>query len=299
MAARSRADPGDQAGVGARLARPQRRLPGGEKGIAWFGVRGIGSLYYAAIAVGAGVLSGRREADRGRRSPAWAPRSSSTRHRDALEQALAAPGGSRPGATPRCRGARTGGSGRPAPRRQSRAPGRPGGGQQRSGGRRQGDTVGAQDQDRRRPRASGRSAAGRRRRRRSAARPSRESRRRRRALEHEPVADTWAPVANMTRAMIRLRLPSPRITASPAQNPSRRPLASPSARSRSRWRCRGRSPPTTAARAGRSGERADRGQGGLDHDDRHLGRDQGRDLGLASGRSGATPRSPPPCRSGC
>ncbi len=33
-------------------------LPGGEKAfLAWFGVRGIGSLYYVAIAVGAGVLS--------------------------------------------------------------------------------------------------------------------------------------------------------------------------------------------------------------------------------------------------
>ena len=33
-------------------------LPGGERAfLAWFGVRGIGSLYYAAIAVGAGVLS--------------------------------------------------------------------------------------------------------------------------------------------------------------------------------------------------------------------------------------------------
>ena len=30
-------------------------LPGGEKAFAWFGVRGIGSLYYAAIAVGAGA----------------------------------------------------------------------------------------------------------------------------------------------------------------------------------------------------------------------------------------------------
>ena len=33
-------------------------LPAGERAfVAWFGVRGIGSLYYAAIAVGAGVLS--------------------------------------------------------------------------------------------------------------------------------------------------------------------------------------------------------------------------------------------------
>ena len=33
-------------------------LPGGERAfLAWFGVRGIGSLYYVAIAVGAGVLS--------------------------------------------------------------------------------------------------------------------------------------------------------------------------------------------------------------------------------------------------
>jgi NhaP-type Na+/H+ or K+/H+ antiporter len=33
-------------------------LPGGERAfLAWFGVRGIGSLYYAAIAVGAGALS--------------------------------------------------------------------------------------------------------------------------------------------------------------------------------------------------------------------------------------------------
>lgn len=34
------------------------RLPGHERAfVAWFGVRGIGSLYYAAVAVGAGVLS--------------------------------------------------------------------------------------------------------------------------------------------------------------------------------------------------------------------------------------------------
>ena len=34
------------------------RLPGPERAfVAWFGVRGIGSLYYAAVAVGAGVLS--------------------------------------------------------------------------------------------------------------------------------------------------------------------------------------------------------------------------------------------------
>jgi sodium/hydrogen antiporter len=40
----------------ASLARSG--LPGGERAfLAWFGVRGIGSLYYAAIAVGAGVLS--------------------------------------------------------------------------------------------------------------------------------------------------------------------------------------------------------------------------------------------------
>jgi NhaP-type Na+/H+ or K+/H+ antiporter len=35
------------------------RLPGPERAfVAWFGVRGIGSLYYAAVAVGAGTLSG-------------------------------------------------------------------------------------------------------------------------------------------------------------------------------------------------------------------------------------------------
>ena len=34
------------------------RLPAGERAfIAWFGVRGVGSLYYVAVAIGAGVLS--------------------------------------------------------------------------------------------------------------------------------------------------------------------------------------------------------------------------------------------------
>ena len=34
------------------------KLPAGERAfIAWFGVRGVGSLYYVAVAVGAGVLS--------------------------------------------------------------------------------------------------------------------------------------------------------------------------------------------------------------------------------------------------
>ena len=44
------------ASVMAALARTQ--LPTGERAfVAWFGVRGIGSLYYVAVAVGAGVLS--------------------------------------------------------------------------------------------------------------------------------------------------------------------------------------------------------------------------------------------------
>jgi sodium/hydrogen antiporter len=35
------------------------RLPGGERAfVAWFGVRGVGSLYYAAVAVGSGYLTG-------------------------------------------------------------------------------------------------------------------------------------------------------------------------------------------------------------------------------------------------
>jgi NhaP-type Na+/H+ or K+/H+ antiporter len=42
--------------VAASLVRS--KLPAGERAfIAWFGVRGIGSLYYAGLAVGAGVLS--------------------------------------------------------------------------------------------------------------------------------------------------------------------------------------------------------------------------------------------------
>jgi NhaP-type Na+/H+ or K+/H+ antiporter len=33
-------------------------MPAGERAfVAWFGVRGIGSLYYIAVAIGAGVLS--------------------------------------------------------------------------------------------------------------------------------------------------------------------------------------------------------------------------------------------------
>ena len=42
--------------VAASLIRSE--MPAGERAfVAWFGVRGIGSLYYAAVAVGAGVLS--------------------------------------------------------------------------------------------------------------------------------------------------------------------------------------------------------------------------------------------------
>jgi NhaP-type Na+/H+ or K+/H+ antiporter len=37
--------------VRTRLTHPERAF------VAWFGVRGIGSLYYVAVAVGAGVLS--------------------------------------------------------------------------------------------------------------------------------------------------------------------------------------------------------------------------------------------------
>ena len=37
--------------IGAKLQAGERAF------IAWFGVRGVGSLYYVAVAIGAGVLS--------------------------------------------------------------------------------------------------------------------------------------------------------------------------------------------------------------------------------------------------
>jgi NhaP-type Na+/H+ or K+/H+ antiporter len=43
------------------LVRSQVDTRGGRTFVAWFGVRGVGTLYYAATVVGAGVLSGREE----------------------------------------------------------------------------------------------------------------------------------------------------------------------------------------------------------------------------------------------
>ena len=43
------------------LIRSQVETAGGRTFVAWFGVRGVGTLYYAATVVGAGVLSGSEE----------------------------------------------------------------------------------------------------------------------------------------------------------------------------------------------------------------------------------------------
>jgi NhaP-type Na+/H+ or K+/H+ antiporter len=43
------------------LIRSQVEGAGGRTFVAWFGVRGVGTLYYAATVVGAGVLSGGEE----------------------------------------------------------------------------------------------------------------------------------------------------------------------------------------------------------------------------------------------
>jgi NhaP-type Na+/H+ or K+/H+ antiporter len=43
------------------LIRSQVETAGGRTFVAWFGVRGVGTVYYAAIVVGAGVLSAGEE----------------------------------------------------------------------------------------------------------------------------------------------------------------------------------------------------------------------------------------------
>jgi NhaP-type Na+/H+ or K+/H+ antiporter len=43
--------------VRASLTRSRVETPGERAFVAWFGVRGVGSLYYAAVAAGTGVLS--------------------------------------------------------------------------------------------------------------------------------------------------------------------------------------------------------------------------------------------------